>query len=56
MNYLQVDNVSATVEGCVKDLNSSVIQAEQSCPHGYQFQSDRDDWTVVTEVNVTSEH
>jgi hypothetical protein len=51
IHFLQVDNVSAAVEGCVKELNSIVTQSEQSCPQGYQFKSDRDDWTVVTEVN-----
>jgi hypothetical protein len=51
IHCLQVDNVSVAVEGCVKEPNSFVMQTEQSCPQGYQFKSDRDDWTVVTEVN-----
>ncbi|XP_021939494.1 solute carrier family 22 member 6-A-like isoform X6 [Zootermopsis nevadensis] len=53
--FCQVDNVSAVVEGCVKDLNSSLMQTEQSCPQGYQFKSDRDDWTVVTEWQLVCE-
>ena len=48
---LQVDNVSATVEGCVKELNNSVQTNEPSCPRGYQFESERGDWTIVTEVS-----
>jgi len=46
---LQVDNVSEVVEGCVQELST---QNEPSCPQGYQFESVREDWTVVTEVTV----
>ncbi|KAJ9577167.1 hypothetical protein L9F63_006289, partial [Diploptera punctata] len=51
-----VDNVSATVEGCVKELNTSVQRNEPSCPRGYQFESERGDWTIVTEWQLICEH
>ncbi|XP_069683757.1 solute carrier family 22 member 3-like [Periplaneta americana] len=53
--FCQVDNISATLEGCVKHLNTSVVQSEPSCPRGYQFESERDDWTVVTEWQLVCE-
>jgi hypothetical protein len=48
IHSLQADNDSAVVEGCVavRDTHN-----ESSCPQGYQFESDRGDWTAVTEVN-----
>ena len=49
IHSLQVDNESAVVEGCVEELST---QNEPSCPRGYQFESDREDWTIVTEVTV----
>lgn len=54
--FTQDDNVSAAIEGCVNVLNSSALQTEPSCPRGYQFKSNRGDWTVVTEVNETNVH
>jgi hypothetical protein len=54
--FPQDDNVSAAVEGCVNVLNSSAMQTEPSCPQGYQFKSNRGDWTIVTEVNKTNVH
>jgi hypothetical protein len=46
---LQADNDSAVVGGCM-DVPSA--QDESSCPQGYQFESDRGDWTIVTEVSL----
>lgn len=53
--FCQVDNVSATVEGCVKQLNASLQTNEPSCPEGYQFKSERGDWTIVTEWQLVCE-
>ncbi|KAJ9577163.1 hypothetical protein L9F63_006285, partial [Diploptera punctata] len=53
--FCQVDNVSAAIEGCVKELNTSVQTNEPSCPQGYQFESERNDWTIVTEWQLVCE-
>ncbi|PNF33929.1 hypothetical protein B7P43_G06010 [Cryptotermes secundus] len=53
--FCQNDNASAATEGCVNVLNSSVMQTEPSCPRGYQFKSNRGDWTVVTEWQLVCE-
>lgn len=53
--FCQVDSVSPSIQGCVQQLNSSVEENEASCPQGYQFESDRNDWTVVTEWQLICE-
>jgi hypothetical protein len=54
--FTQDDNVSAAIEGCVNVRNSSIMQTEPSCLQGYEFKSNRGDWTIVTEVNKNNVH